>query len=300
MLNFRKYSFLAISSFLLLSAVEAQSPQGLPPANFPNQGTDPVKHNPLESCEVPEETAIYQNRQDVFKESIANDSQNPELHYNLGLIQARLQQWEAAQGSFFEALTHHPDAVLTAKIYQDLGNLYACQQQFDQAINQYRQTLRANPDNEEAKYNLALTQKLIQQQKQEQKQQQEEQSKNEQSKEKGEESQEQESSSEQNETAASEENSSESSQKQKSESQKNDSENNQQEDTASKKQDSKEESSSAQNVDEQDKKEAAMQAQLSRQQAEQLLNAIPENRRKFLQRLLQRQTPPPASSGKNW
>ncbi len=279
---------------------KAQTTPGLP-SNLPpsmNQNTSNAPHNPLQSCAPPQEVTIYQKRLEAFQEAVVEDSQNSKLYYNLGVLQARLQQWEESQKSFFQALAHNPNKILTPQIYHQLGNLYACQQQFEKAITQYKQTLRANPQNENAKHNLALTQMLSQQQEQ----QKQEQSKDNQSEQKEGESQQQQDSSKQEQTASSQENAAEDSQDQQpssTELPKEDPPKDQQEQTASS-DGSQEESSTAQTGQEIDENEEEMQASLTRQQAEQLLNAIPENRRKFLKRLLQRQPQPPDSSTKNW
>jgi len=298
MLFFRWFHCLTVLSALFILPAKAQTKPGLPTNSPPsmNQNISNAPHNPLQSCAPPKEINSYQKRLEAFQEAVAEDSQNPKLYYNLGVLQARLQQWEESQKSFLQALAHNPNQILTPQIYHQLGNMYACQQQFEKAITQYKQTLRANPQNENAKHNLALSQMLIQQQEQ----QKQEQSKDNQSEQKEGESQQQQGSSEQKQTASSQENSAEDAQDQQPSS--TEPPKDQQEQTASShpSDGSQEESSTAQTGQEVDENEEEMQASLTRQQAEQLLNAIPENRRKFLKRLLQRQPPPSSISTKNW
>jgi hypothetical protein len=57
----------------------------------------------------------------------------------------------------------------------NLGNTQFAQQKYKEALSSYRQAMRCNPDDEDAKFNYAFTKRLIQQQEQQQQQQQQQQ-----------------------------------------------------------------------------------------------------------------------------
>lgn len=72
-----------------------------------------------------------------------------------------------------------------AEAYYNLGNTQFMQQKLQEALESYRNSLRLNPEDMEAKYNYAYTKKLLeQQQEQEQEQQQQEQNEQEQNQDK--------------------------------------------------------------------------------------------------------------------
>ncbi|MBK8575416.1 MAG: VWA domain-containing protein [Elusimicrobia bacterium] len=83
-----------------------------------------------------------------------------------------LEQSYAAAGEAYEkvasAVTHPPSKA--AAVY-DAGNAFYRQGKLDQAIEQYKQALRLNPKDADAKHNLELAQKLDKMQKEQQKQQ---------------------------------------------------------------------------------------------------------------------------------
>lgn len=102
--------------------------------------------------------------------------QNPDLfeaQYNLASAMIETQRYDAAE-KILSALAL--DTLRTEKERRDvlynLGNAQFAQQKFDKALESYRNVMRMNPDDEDAKFNYAYT-KLMQQQQQQQQQQQE-------------------------------------------------------------------------------------------------------------------------------
>jgi len=89
------------------------------------------------------------------------------------------------QERYEEAIQHFQSAAVAAKsdresagAYYNLGNSYFKNQQIDEAIDAYKQSLRLNPTDEAAKYNLLVSKevkKQMEQQQQEQQQDQEQQ-----------------------------------------------------------------------------------------------------------------------------
>lgn len=61
---------------------------------------------------------------------------------------------------------------LAAKAYYNAGDVMMAAQQYDKAIQLFKQSLKNNPLDHEARYNLVLAQKLLQQQQQDQNQDQ--------------------------------------------------------------------------------------------------------------------------------
>ena len=97
--------------------------------------------------------------------------QNPDLfeaQYNLASAMIETQRYDAAEKILS---TLALDTLRTEKerrdILYNLGNAQFAQQKYDKALESYRNVMRMNPDDEDAKFNYAYT-KLMQQQQQQQ------------------------------------------------------------------------------------------------------------------------------------
>ena len=62
-----------------------------------------------------------------------------------------------------------------AKTYHNTGVVYHMCEQYDKAVEAYKQALRNNPQDDETRYNMILAQRMLQDQKQQQQEQQQEQ-----------------------------------------------------------------------------------------------------------------------------
>lgn len=294
----------AVFIFFLHPSAYAQSNLGTLPANsaLSPQPSGRGPYNPLEGCAPPKNMEIYTQRLQEYQDALRENPRDAELYYHLGVVQARLQKWDESQKSFFQTLTYSQDPQLVPQVYHQLGNLYACQKKFDNAIAQYKQTLRRTPQDEDTKHNLALTQLLAHQEKQQgaanpqqpaddnREKADPQQNKNPAEKQQGsdedtpqKENPEHPGTSEQELEGGSQQ---DPSTKQANPLGEEDSSDGQSAASA--------QSGSAEND------QNAMQAALSRKQAHQLINTTPENRRKFIQRLIQRENLPAHSSGKQW
>lgn len=76
------------------------------------------------------------------------------LAYNLGVLAYKAGNFERAADSFREAIDLSRDAQLKGKAYYNLGNIFAIINQPKVAANMYREALRINPTDWDAKYNL--------------------------------------------------------------------------------------------------------------------------------------------------
>ena len=118
-------------------------------------------------------------------EKVSEDYPNrPEPDYNSANALYRLEDYEQAEEELDRALgevSNVEDEILADSIAAstqfNLGNVLFQKEEYEEAIEAYKQVLRDNPDDEEAKHNLelALRQQQQQQEEQQQQQQQEEQ-----------------------------------------------------------------------------------------------------------------------------
>ncbi|MGF1670998.1 MAG: tetratricopeptide repeat protein [Balneolaceae bacterium] len=109
---------------------------------------------------------------ELYKKAIDNDPENPRLHFNLGNAFAKLGNNEEAAKAFerFKDLTD--DLAEKSKADYNIGNLFSNEEQFDEALAQYREALKKNPDDPDAKFNYELALQKKQEQEDQQQQQQ--------------------------------------------------------------------------------------------------------------------------------
>jgi Ca-activated chloride channel family protein len=92
-----------------------------------------------------------------------------EPHYNAANAHYRLEDLEQAQLKIEEALVgEERQENLDQNSYYNLGNVFFKGEQYEAAIEAYKEALRLNPDDVQAKQNLELALRQLQQQQQEQ------------------------------------------------------------------------------------------------------------------------------------
>ena len=135
----------------------------------------------------------YTQSADAYQHALNHDSTSFEARYNLGntMIRRAMADTTAyadpqssvakmSQGFISQAegllQAAAADSLRTdderADAYYNLGNSQFIQQKLQEALKSYRQSLVLRPDDMEAKYNYALTKKLLEQQQQQQQQDQ--------------------------------------------------------------------------------------------------------------------------------
>lgn len=101
---------------------------------------------------------------------------NYEAQYDLGGALYRTEAYDKAAQAYAAAAA---DTLRSdherAEAFYNLGNSLFQQQQYQKALESYKQSLRLNPEDQQAKYNYVYTKRLLQQQDQQQDQQQQDQ-----------------------------------------------------------------------------------------------------------------------------
>ena len=80
----------------------------------------------------------------------------------------------------YSMLTSSEDRSLKSVAYQQMGVVASAQQKYQEALAIFKESLKANPANEESRYNYELVKKLLEQQQQQQNQENQEQNKDQQ------------------------------------------------------------------------------------------------------------------------
>ena len=109
-----------------------------------------------------------------YRQALAGDPDNPALHYNLGDVLYQQKQYGRAAAEFTKGLASD-DLTLQAKSYFNLGDshfqmaaaaggkLDSAEKEYRQAIQAYEASLALNPDDADARANLELARKKLQQ-----------------------------------------------------------------------------------------------------------------------------------------
>lgn len=109
-----------------------------------------------------------------YRRGLEKNNQSYEAHYNLGDALFRQNKYPEAAEEFIKAaqvIDPKKDKQKAAKTYHNLGNSLFAQQQYDKAITAYQQSLRANPKDNDTRYNMVKAMQMLQQQQQQQQQQ---------------------------------------------------------------------------------------------------------------------------------
>ena len=110
-----------------------------------------------------------------YRRALETNKNSYEAHYNLGDALFKQDKYADAQQEFETAakmLDKKSDKERYAKAMHNIGNCNFAQQQYDKAVAAYQESLRANPKDNDTRYNLVKAMEMLQQQQQQQQQQQ--------------------------------------------------------------------------------------------------------------------------------
>lgn len=116
------------------------------------------------------ENGNYQQAVELYRQAIEQDPENAKLHFNLAAALHKLGQTEEAMQSYdrFENLSESSQEQSFASYNQ--GTMLTEENKYDEAAEFFREALKKNPDDPDARHNYELA--LQKQQQQEQQQQQ--------------------------------------------------------------------------------------------------------------------------------
>jgi len=109
-----------------------------------------------------------------YRRGLEKNNKSYQAHYNLGDALFRQDKYPEAAEEFAKAaqcIDPKKDKAKAAQTFHNLGNSLFAQQQYDKAIAAYQASLRANPKDDDTRYNLVKAMQMLQQQQQQQQQQ---------------------------------------------------------------------------------------------------------------------------------
>lgn len=121
------------------------------------------------------EKGDYAVAEQAYLEAIRETPDDARLYFNLGNSLAQQGKFDEAVTAFekFKDMSDSPED--RSKADYNIGNIFGNQEKWDKAAEQFRQSLRQNPEDSEAKYNYELANRLLQKQEQQEQQQQQDQ-----------------------------------------------------------------------------------------------------------------------------
>ncbi|MCE2929548.1 MAG: VWA domain-containing protein [Candidatus Caenarcaniphilales bacterium] len=108
----------------------------------------------------------YQEAVDRYAPVLSDQPSNTRLNYNLGVANYKIHDYKKAANNFMHAIEladKNPD--LKEKALYNLGNAFFRQENYQSAIDSYEQALKIKANDENAKYNLGLAKKKLEEQK---------------------------------------------------------------------------------------------------------------------------------------
>ncbi len=126
----------------------------------------------------------YSDAEILYRKALVSDSIFYKAQYNLGDALYKDKRYDEAV-NYYNKVLENPtaDASAKAKAYYNMGNSYlqsgldnrtdpAAMEKFKNAISSYQNSLKINPKDNDAKYNLSYAKKMLQQMQQQNQQQQ--------------------------------------------------------------------------------------------------------------------------------
>lgn len=106
------------------------------------------------------DTVKYSNAETEYRKALNEKPTDLQWNYNLADAMYKQQRFEEAAGKFEELGEKMEMPVEKARAYHNLGNSQLMQQKLDESIESYKKALRQNPSDMETKYNLAFAQQM--------------------------------------------------------------------------------------------------------------------------------------------
>ncbi len=110
---------------------------------------------------------MYADALSSYKQAQAIEPQNMVFDYNIGCAYYKGDSLKGAGDSFLKIISSCEDEDIKEKAYYNIGNTLFRGSELDAAIEAYKQALRLNPEDTDAKINLELALKAKEEQKQE-------------------------------------------------------------------------------------------------------------------------------------
>jgi Ca-activated chloride channel homolog len=118
------------------------------------------------------EKSKFSDSEISYRKAIDANKQSPDAVFNVGDALFRQKKYEEAGKQFAASTDQNDDKIKKSAGLYNMGNSMFEANKLQESIEAYKNSLKLNPGNKEAKYNLGYVQDLLRKQQQQQKQQQ--------------------------------------------------------------------------------------------------------------------------------
>ena len=134
-------------------------------------GSAQSAHKLLRDGDDSYQSGDYATAEDLYRKSREKES-DLKSNYNLGNATYQQERYAEAIDHYMKAAQKADNKIAESNAFYNMGNAHFQNQEIDEAIDAYKQSIRLSPDNNDAKYNLAMAKMAkLQAQQQEQEQQ---------------------------------------------------------------------------------------------------------------------------------
>lgn len=110
------------------------------------------------------ESAEFLTGEKDFRKALAKNPVSDIAAYDLGRNHLEQSKSLEAAYNFEKAAENSNDKLLKSKAWYNAGNIWFHKKKYQKAVEAYKNSLRNNPEDEEARYNLALAKKMLKKQ----------------------------------------------------------------------------------------------------------------------------------------
>ena len=103
----------------------------------------------------------YHDAEIKYRKALEENRLMEEANFNLGNSLYLQDKYQEADSQYYDIASWAKNDSLKEASYYNLGNSFYKSEQYDGAVQAYKQALRINPDDEDARYNLAMAQKKL-------------------------------------------------------------------------------------------------------------------------------------------
>jgi len=96
-----------------------------------------------------------------FKKGVEKSPESFEAKFNLGDAFFKQERYDEAIKSYNSAMVFAKDDLDTARVHYNIGNSLLKAQKINESIEEYKKSLKLNPGDQEAKYNLSYALELL-------------------------------------------------------------------------------------------------------------------------------------------
>ena len=102
----------------------------------------------------------YAGAQEASVKALAEAPNSFEAAYNYADALFKQEKVDEAQEQFEKLAAQETDKAKLSKLYHNIGNCHYVKKEFDKSIDAYKKSLRADPTNNQTRYNLVAAQKM--------------------------------------------------------------------------------------------------------------------------------------------